>query len=193
MSDEKVMPKREATGWEKLTGQAKPTREATGWEKLTDQATPAREATGWEKLTGQATPTREATTWEKVTNQATPTREATWFEKLTQGGNGSFGTGYSLGEKLGKLAIIVLTIVFCVPGLILDKLFPARSGTSRLWLYSIVFWSFVGATILFGASPGSITLGLRNTFGANITPEHRVRIGNVRGVHEAETASHSTL
>ncbi len=152
MSDKKVEPTREASGWEKLTGQATPTREATGWEKLTGQATPTRQASWWEKATGEATPTREATGWEKLTGQATPTRQASWWESLTGtsgggGGGGSFGAGYSLGQKFGKLAVIVLALAFILPGVFLDKLLPDKRGTTRVWLYSLLFWPFVGATI----------------------------------------------
>ncbi len=148
MSDKKVTPTRQARGWETLTGQATPTREATTWEKLTGQATPTREASWWEKATGQATPTREATTWERISGQATPTRQASWWETIAGGGGGgSFGAGYSLGEKLGKLAVIVLALVLVIPGFILDKLFPDKRGTSRVWLYSLLFWPLVGGTI----------------------------------------------
>ncbi len=149
MSGKKVTPTRQATGWEKVTGKATPTRKATAWENLTGQATPTRQASWWEKATGQATPTREASTWENLTGQATPTRQASWWETLTGGGGGggSFGAGYSLGEKFGKLAVIVLSLAFVFPGVILDELFPDRRGTSRVWLYSLLFWPFVGGTI----------------------------------------------
>lgn len=166
MPANKVTPTREATWVEKATGQATPTREATTLEKLTGQATPTREATWLEKATGQATPTREATTLETLTGQATPTREATWFEQLTSGGgifgtgrgkargerrgargSGSFGIGYWLGEKSAKLAIVILVVVFIVPGLALEAMLPFKRGTGRLWLYSILFWSLVGGTV----------------------------------------------
>jgi len=54
---------------------------------------------------------------------------------------------YIIGEKLGELLIFLLTVAFGVPGFVLDKLFPSRDRTSRLWLYSLFFWVFVGATI----------------------------------------------
>ena len=120
-----------------------------------DQATPTREATWWEKVTGQATPTREASTWEKLTDQATPTREATWWEKLTGGGSGSCSTGYSLGYRLGKLAVIVLTFVFFIPGMALNKLFPDKRGNDKAWLYSFLFWCFAGATIYLQRKVGT--------------------------------------
>ena len=132
-----------------VNGKGHADQEATAWENLTGQATPTRQASWWEKATGQATPTREATTWENLTGQATPTRQASWWETLTGGGGGggSFGAGYSLGEKFGKLAVIVLSLAFVIPGFILDEFFPDKRGTSRVWLYSLLFWPLVGGTI----------------------------------------------
>lgn len=108
---------------------------------------PTKEATAWNKLTGQAKPTREATTFEKLTDQATPTREATWWENLTQGGSGNFSGSFGTGAKLGRLTVIVLTIVFCIPGLILNKLLSKSHGTGSVWLYALLFWSLVGGTV----------------------------------------------
>jgi len=62
-------------------------------------------------------------------------------------GRGRYRISYRIGEKLGELTIVLVTLVFALPGYVLDKIFPGKPGTSRQWLYAFLFWTFLAGTI----------------------------------------------